>query len=50
MATVVNSVSRSAHDERRRIAYPGLFAADGVRVSWGGIFGGVLVALGVLVL
>ena len=37
--------------ERRRIPHsPKVLAADGMRVSWGGIFGGVLVALGVLLL
>ena len=37
--------------ERRRVAYPALLrGGDGMRVSWGGIFGGVLVALGVLLL
>ncbi len=41
--------------ERRRIAYPGvyrtgLFSAEGMRVSWGGIFGGVMVAVGLLIL
>ncbi|MFN2645650.1 MAG: hypothetical protein ABR570_11700 [Burkholderiales bacterium] len=36
--------------ERRRMAYPALFGAEGVRVSWGGIFGGVLVAVGLLLL
>jgi len=37
--------------ERRRITYPGLLrGADGMRVSWGGIFGGVLVAVGLLLL
>jgi hypothetical protein len=37
--------------ERRRIAYPAMLrGGDGLRVSWGGIFGGVLVALGVLLL
>src|SRR5690242_13874765 len=37
--------------ERRRIAYPGLLrGADGMRVSWGGIWGGVLVAVGLLLL
>lgn len=36
--------------ERRRIAYPGIFSAEGMRVSWGGIFGGVLVAVGTLLL
>lgn len=50
MATVVSPYHERRTNERRRIAYPGLFAADGMRVSWGGILGGVLVALGVLVL
>src|SRR5206468_12457972 len=36
--------------ERRRIAYPRIFSAEGMRVSWGGIFGGVLVAVGTLLL
>jgi Sec-independent protein translocase protein TatA len=37
--------------ERRRIAYPGLLrGAEGMRVSWGGIWGGVLVAVGLLLL
>jgi hypothetical protein len=37
--------------ERRRVAYPAMLrGGDGMRVSWGGIFGGVLVALGVLLL
>lgn len=38
--------------ERRRITAPAavLRGGDGMRVSWGGIFGGVLVALGVLLL
>jgi hypothetical protein len=36
--------------ERRRVAYPAALRADGVRVSWGGVFGGVLVALGFLLL
>ena len=50
MATVVNPYHERRSAERRRIAYPGVFAADGMKVSWGGILGGVLVALGVLVL
>lgn len=50
MATAVNPYHERRNSERRRIAYPGLFAADGMKVSWGGILGGVLVALGVLVL
>jgi hypothetical protein len=36
--------------ERRRVAYAALPRADGMRVSWGGVFGGVLVALGFLLL
>lgn len=52
MATVVRDTSY--HDrrmvERRRIAYPAALRADGMRVSWGGVFGGVLVALGFLLL
>src|ERR1051325_7467339 len=52
MATVVRDIPY--HDrriaERRRIAYPAALRADGVRVSWGGVFGGVPVALGFLLL
>jgi hypothetical protein len=52
MATVVRDTSY--HDrrmvERRRIAGPAALRADGMRVSWGGVFGGVLVALGFLLL
>src|SRR3954469_1766847 len=38
--------------ERRRVASPPVtrVPADGMRVSWGGIWGGVLVAMGLLVL
>jgi hypothetical protein len=36
--------------ERRRIAYPSVLTAEGMKVSWGGIFGGVLVAVGLLLL
>jgi hypothetical protein len=37
--------------ERRRLAYPPVLrGADGMRVSWGGIWGGVLVAMGTLLL
>lgn len=52
MATVVRETPY--HDrrvsERRRIAYPAVLRAEGMRVSWGGVFGGVLVALGFLLL
>jgi hypothetical protein len=37
-------------NERRRVAYPSILRAEGMRVSWGGIFGGVLVAVGLLLL
>jgi hypothetical protein len=36
--------------ERRRFAYPALLHADGMKVSWGGVFGGVLTAVGLLML
>jgi len=36
--------------ERRRTGYPALLRAEGMKVSWGGIFGGVLVAIGLLLL
>ena len=52
MATVVRD--NPYHDrraaERRRVAYPAMPRAEGMRVSWGGVFGGVLVALGFLLL
>jgi hypothetical protein len=52
MATVIRESPyhdrRSA--ERRRISYPAAVRAEGMRVSWGGVFGGVLVALGFLLL
>jgi hypothetical protein len=52
MATLVRD--NPYHDrrsaERRRIAYPAAVRAEGMRVSWGGVFGGVLVALGFLLL
>ncbi len=51
MAAAVHPYHERRTSERRRIAYPGLArGADGMRVSWGGIFGGVLVAIGLLVL
>lgn len=50
MATAVNPYHERRSSERRRIAYPGLLSAEGMRVSWGGIFGGVLVAVGLLLL
>jgi hypothetical protein len=52
MATVASH--NAYHDrrvaERRRIAQAAPLRADGMRVSWGGVFGGVLVALGFLLL
>ena len=39
-------VSERRHDR----LYPNILQAEGKKVSWGGIFGGVLVAVGVLVL
>jgi hypothetical protein len=54
MATVVRTqVFRERRVGERRAsaqAAPALRGAEGMRVSWGGIFGGVLVALGVLLL
>src|SRR2546421_10516055 len=50
MASAVNPYHERRTGERRRVAYPGLFSAEGMRVSWGGIFGGVLVAVGLLLL
>ena len=53
MASVVHETPY--HDrriqERRRVSRPvAVHAAEGVRVSWGGIFGGVLSAVGLLLL
>jgi hypothetical protein len=52
MATVVrdNAYHERRLGERRRVAYPAILRADGMKVSWGGIFGGVLVATGLLLL
>lgn len=55
MATVIQPYHDRRSGERRRIAYPGvlrtgLFSTEGIRVSWGGIFGGVMVAVGLLLL
>ena len=51
MATVVHPYHERRTGERRRTAYPAaLFGAEGMRVSWGGILGGVLVAVGLLFL
>ena len=50
MATVASPYHERRGSERRRIAYPGVLTAEGMRVSWGGILGGVIAALGVIVL
>lgn len=55
MASVIQPYHDRRSGERRRIAYPGvlrtgLFSTEGIRVSWGGIFGGVMVAVGLLLL
>jgi hypothetical protein len=52
MATVVRDTPYHERRvaERRRLAYPATLRADGMRVSWGGVFGGVLVAIGFLLL
>lgn len=51
MATVTQTLYHDRRiSERRRIAYPSILRAEGMRVSWGGIFGGVLVAVGLLLL
>ncbi|TAK83486.1 MAG: hypothetical protein EPO20_17725 [Betaproteobacteria bacterium] len=52
MATAVrgNSYHERRLGERRRIAYPAILSGEGMKVSWGGIFGGVLVAVGLLLL
>jgi len=52
MATAANR--NHFHDrragERRRFGPPALLSREGMKVSWGGIFGGVLVAVGLLIL
>ena len=53
MATATQSTfndRRVRVSERRRGFYPAILHAEGKKVSWGGIFGGVLVAVGVLLL
>ncbi len=52
MATVVQGWpdTERRHHERRHGWTAAMVATDGMRVSWGGIWGGVLVALGVLML
>jgi hypothetical protein len=51
MATTTFNERRVRVSERRRDRfYPSILQAEGKKVSWGGIFGGVLVAVGVLLL
>jgi hypothetical protein len=52
MATVVRDTPYHERrvGERRRLTYPATLRAEGMRVSWGGVFGGVLVAIGFLLL
>jgi len=50
MATAMRPYHERRNSERRRIAYPAILTAEGMRVSWGGIFGGVMVAVGLLLL
>ena len=55
MTTATHPYHERRSGERRRIAYPGVyrtgfFSTEGIRVSWGGIFGGVMVAVGLLLL
>jgi hypothetical protein len=53
MATVVheNPYHERRSQERRRLShYLAMRGTDGLRVSWGGIFGGVLCAVGLLIL
>ena len=51
MASVAHPYHERRTGERRRIAYPPLLrGSDGMRVSWGGVWGGVLVAVGLLLL
>jgi hypothetical protein len=51
MATATHSPYHDRRtSERRRVGYPSILRAEGMKVSWGGIFGGVLVAIGLLLL
>lgn len=55
MTTATHPYHERRNGERRRIAYPGvyrtgLFSTEGIKVSWGGIFGGVMVAVGLMLL
>ena len=48
--TTFNERRVRVSERRRDRLYPAILQAEGKKVSWGGIFGGVLVAVGVLVL
>lgn len=52
MASVVHNppYNRRATDRHPGTGYAPLLRADGLRVSWGGVFGGVLLAVGLLIL
>ena len=52
MASVVHEGPQHERrfNERRSITYPTFLRADGTKVSWGGIWAGVLVAVGLLLL
>ena len=54
MASVPHTPHAAPHDrrtgERRRGFYAAMLRGEGTKVSWGGIFGGVLVAVGLLFL
>src|SRR5688500_13068794 len=54
MASVPHTQHPAHHDrrngERRRGFYAAMLRGEGTKVSWGGIFGGVLVAVGLLFL
>jgi hypothetical protein len=48
--TTFNERRVRVSERRRDRLYPSILQAEGKKVSWGGIFGGVLVAVGVLLL
>jgi hypothetical protein len=48
--TTYNERRVRVSERRRDRLYPAILQAEGKKVSWGGIFGGVLVAVGVVVL
>lgn len=44
------ATERTRYEERREIAVPRFATTDGIKVSWGGVWGGVLAAAGILLL